>query len=538
VQAAPGKVSISGDKIVSGIPALKAAGATREEPLEAEPAPPGPAIPPLSVVMITAELAPVAKVGGLGDMVYGLAGELAQRGNSVEIILPKYDNMRYDLIAGLTLEHQHLQVPWYGGAINTSVWSGLAHGRKCHFIDPHSADNFFNRGVYYGHNDDNLRFAFFSRAAMEFLHKSGKQPDIIHCHDWHTALVPVLLFEMYKPLGMSHPRVCFTIHNFRHQGLAGEEVLRATGLNRPEYYFHYDRLRDNHNPYALNLLKGGIVYSNFVTTVSPRHAWEAKDGGQGFGLEPTLHKHHYKYGGVLNGLDYDQYNPAGDPAIPVHYAPETIEKKYANRAALRQRFRMADNEKPVVAFIGRLDQQKGLELVRHAIFHSLKHGAQFVLLGSSPERATNDHFLGLKQHLHGNPDCHLEIGYYEELSRLIYAGADIFIVPSRFEPCGLTQMIAMRYGTVPVVRAVGGLVDTVFDIDYSDRPPQARNGFVFEHGDNAGIESGLDRALGCYHRSPDRWRDVMLNGMRSDVSWRNPVRDYLNIYEFIRSKRG
>ena len=488
------------------------------------------------VVMIAPELAPVAKVGGLADVVFGLSRELEIRGNAVEIILPKYDCMRYDHIMGLTKTYDNLWVPWYGGAIHTTVWFGFVHGRKCFFIDPHSNDNFFNRRCFYGQDDDVLRFAFFCRAALEFMLKTGKHPEIIHCHDSQTALVPVLLYEMYQHIGMRHPRVCFTIHNFRHQSATGAHVLHATGLHRPEYFFHYDRLRDNQNPHAVNLMKGGIVYSNFVSTVSPRHAWEAKDCGQAHGLEPTLHTHHYKFGGVLNGLDYDQFNPEHDPHIPVHYNASTIEKKYDNKRALRQRLWLADNEKPIVAFVGRLDPQKGLELVRHAIFHALNKRAQFVLLGSSPEAGINHHFWGLKRHLNDSPDCHLEIGYNEELAHLIYAGADLLVVPSRYEPCGLTQLIALRYGTVPIVRAVGGLADTVFDKDYSNRPLHERNGYVFEHMDNAGLESAMNRALGLYYHYPQDFRQLMLNGMKSDNSWNQPGQHYLNIYDFIRDK--
>ncbi len=530
--------SVSEKKVLKEIPRLK------EPELEAEeaahvveaPHPPPRFIPPMFLMMITPELAPVAKVGGLADVVYGLSRELELRGNAVEIILPKYDCMRYDHIWGLTKSYEDLWVPWYNGAIHTTVWFGFVHGRKCFFIDPHSNDNFFNRGTFYGHNDDVLRFAFFCRAALEFMLKANKHPDIVHCHDWQTALVPVLLFEMYHHLGLRHPRVCFTIHNFRHQGATGEQLLRATGLHRPEHFFHYDRMRDNHNPRALNLMKAGIVYSNFVTTVSPRHAWEAKDAGQGHGLEPTLHTHHCKFGGVLNGLDYEQFNPKTDPYIPAHYTADTIDKKYENKRALRQRFWLADNEKPIVAFIGRLDVQKGLPLVRHAIFYSLNHRAQFVLLGSSPERSINDHFLGLKHHLNDNPDCHLEIAYHEELAHLIYAGADLMVVPSRYEPCGLTQMIALRYGTVPVVRSVGGLADTVFDKDYSNRPLPERNGYVFHHSDNPGIESALHRAFGCYYHFPEHFRQLMLNGLRTDYSWNRPAQHYINIYDYIRDK--
>jgi starch synthase len=532
---------ISEDRIVGAAPSLELPaekGAADGAATDSKPAgvPVPTRTPRMFVMMITTELAPVAKVGGLGDVTYGLSRELELRGNAVEIILPKYDCMRYDHVWGLTRTCEGLRVPWYGGTIETTVWFGFVHGRKCFFIEPHSADRFFNRGVYYGQNDDVLRFAFFCRAALEFMYKTGRQPDILHCHDWQTALVPVLLYEMYQQLGMRHPRVCFTVHNFRHQGHTGEHILRATGLHRPEHFFHNDRLGDNHNHLALNLMKGGIVYSNFTTTVSPRHSWEAKDAGQGYGLEPTLHRHQCKFGGVLNGLDYEQFNPETDPHIPAHYTPDTLDRKYENKRALRHRFLLADNAKPIVAFIGRLDAQKGLDLVRHGLFHCLNHNAQFVLLGNSPEAAINEHFLGLKRQLNDSPDCHLEIGYHEELARLIYAGADLILVPSRYEPCGLTQLIAMRHGTVPVVRSVGGLADTVFDKDYSTRPLHERNGYVFHHADNPAVESVLNRAFACYYQFPDHFRHLMLNGMRADFSWNRPGQDYLNIYDFIRDK--
>ena len=492
--------------------------------------------PSLYIVQITPELAPVAKVGGLADVVFGLSNELEIRGNSVEIILPKYDCLRYDHVWGLCETFRDLWVPWFGGAIHCTVYFGFVHGRKCFFIEPHSGDNYFNRGCVYGFNDDVMRFAFFTRAAMEFLLKSGKRPDIIHCHDWQTALAPVLLYEIYQHLGMGHSRVCFTIHNFKHQGVTGGQVLHATGLNRPDYYFHYDRLRDNHNASAINLMKGGVVYSNFVTTVSPRHAYEAKDQGQGFGLEPTLHIHHSKYGGVVNGIDYGFWNPEIDHYIPVHYGVDTLDGKYRNKKALRDRLLLADNAKPIVAFVGRLDPQKGLELIRHAIFYTLERGGQFVLLGSSPDGQINSHFWGLKHHLNEHPDVHIEIGFNEELSHLIYAGADMVLVPSRFEPCGLTQLIALRYGTVPVVREVGGLADTVVDKDFSPRPLHERTGYVFRDYDGAGLESALGRAISCYYEFPEHFRELMRNAMGADFSWKNPGQDYLNIYHLIRNR--
>jgi starch synthase len=492
--------------------------------------------PSLFIVHITPEMAPVAKVGGLADVVFGLSRELAIRGNHVEIILPKYATLRYDHIFELHEVYRDLWVPWYEGAIHCTVFFGFVHGRKCFFIEPHSQDNFFNRGSVYGFADDVLRYAFFSRAAMEFLWRAGKHPDIIHCHDWQTALVPVFLYEFYQQLGMTHPRACLTIHNFKHQGVTGAELLRATGLHRPERFFDWHRMGDNHHKNALNLLKAGIVYSNFVTTVSPRYAFETKDQGQGFGLEPTLHTHHMKYGGVVNGIDYDVWNPEVDHHLPARYGVDHIDAKYDNKRALRHRLMLADNDKPIVAFIGRLDPQKGLELVRHAIFYTLEHNGQFVLLGSSPDQGINNDFWGLKHMLNDSPDCHLEIGFDEELAHLIYAGSDIMLVPSQFEPCGLTQLIALRYGTIPVVRTVGGLADTVFDKDHSDRPLHERNGYRFDNYDAPGLESALGRAIDCYYQFPEHFRELMRNAMRADYSWNRPGQDYLNIYDFIRNR--
>ncbi|NES22251.1 MAG: glycosyltransferase, partial [Symploca sp. SIO3E6] len=264
------------------------------------------------IVQVASECAPVIKAGGLGDVVYGLSRGLELQGHCVEIILPKYDCMRYDHIWELHDAYRELWVPWYGGAIHCSVYCGWVHGQVCFFIEPHSQDNFFNRGCYYGCNDDNMRFAFFSKAALEFLFKSNKRPDVIHCHDWQTGLVPVMLFEMYKHHGMECQRVCYTIHNFKHQGIGGTETLWATGLNQESYYFHYDRLQDNFNPSALNYMKGGIVYSNYVNTVSPHHAWEAHHTDIGYGLGHTLHLNKDKFAGILNGIDYNMWNPERD----------------------------------------------------------------------------------------------------------------------------------------------------------------------------------------------------------------------------------
>lgn len=488
------------------------------------------------IIHIAPECAPVAKVGGMADVISGLSWEHAIRGNDVEIILPKYDCMRYDQIYGLTMSFNDLWVPWFGGAIHCSVWFGFVHGRKCFFIEPHSNDKYFERGTIYGCNDDVMRYAFFCKAALEFLLKSGKRPDVLHCHDWQTGLVPVLLAEIYQHQGMWAQRVCYTIHNFKHQGIFGHDILAATGLGRPEHFFSPTQLRDDNNASVLNCMKGGIVYSNFVTTVSPKHAWEARHTGQGHGLGATLHVHQGKFGGVLNGVDYNAWNPEIDGFLVSRYDINNIDAKYPNKEALRDRFWLYKSEKPIISYIGRLDEQKGLDLICHAAHYALSRGAQFVLLGSPSNHATFNQFAHLRNQLGNSVDCHIELGFNEELSHLIYAGSDMVVVPSVFEPCGLTQLIAMRYGTVPIVRAVGGLADTVFDKDYGHTDLSMRNGYTFNDLNNAGLESAMERAISCYYEYPGHFRILLANGMRADYSWNHPGSHYLNIYEMIRHK--
>jgi len=313
-------------------------------------------------------------------------------------------------------------------------------------------------------------------------------------------------------------------------------VLWATQLGRPGYFLDADRLGDDFRYRGLNPMKGGVVYSDFVTTVSPNHADEALYGDGGSGLGRTLKEHQVKFRGVLNGVDYDAWNPEADPHIPVHYSASDIDRKADNKAALRDRFWLRKTRDPIVAYLGRLDEQKGMHLVHHALFYTLDHGGQFVLIGDAHYHdGINDHFRHLKDYLNDNPDCHIELGYRENLAHLIYAGADLLVAPSMFEPCGLAPLIAMRYGTVPVVRATGGLIDTVFDRDHSGRPQAERNGYVFHHTDNQAIESALSRALRLWSGQPLQFRELTANAMRADYSWAQPGADYLDIYQSIRS---
>ena len=487
------------------------------------------------IVHIASEFTNVAKVGGLADVVHGLTRELSIRGHHVEVILPKYDVMKYDRIWGFTKCYSDLWVPYHHFWVHCDVFFGFVDGVKCFFIEPHFFKNFFNRGLIYGHSDDVERFAFFSKAALEFMLKTGKHPDVIHTHDWQTALVPLMLSETYRGFGMTHPRVCYTLHNVNHQGITGEFILRQVGLN-PAWYLTHDRLLDPRYPNAVNQLKGGIVFSNFVTTVSPTYMNEIMWTGLGHGLQGVLQHHRAKCGGVLNGIDYAEWNPEVDRVIPHKFGPNDVDAKYRNKEALRNRFWLRQDYKPIISVVTRLDHQKGVGLIKHGIHYALANNCQFVLLGTSPDPGINQDFWNLKRQYNDHPDCHLELSYDDYLAHLIYAGADMMLVPSAFEPCGLTQMIAMKYGTVPVVRNTGGLADTVFDANHAHRPYHDRNGYVFNDLNTAGLESAMRRAIGMWFHYPQHWRELMLNGMRQDHSWNYPAQDYLNIYEMIREK--
>jgi len=486
------------------------------------------------ITQVGAECAPVAKVGGLGDVIHGLSRELAKQGNEVEVILPKYDCLRLDLIEDRRRVCEDLQVPFYDQWLPCRVESGTVDGIHCFFIDPDSDHGFYRRGHIYGEVDDPGRFAFFSRAVLEFLLKTDRQPDIIHCHDWHTSLLSVLRWEVHEALGLSRPRICHTLHNPVYQGIAGEYLLRAVGL-APARLMTRERLRDQGNPHAVNLLQGAIVYANSVTTVSPRHAWEVLHTDQGLGLQEALHTHGHKLQGVLNGIDEDTWNPRTDPQIVRNYGPESLPGKARNKQQLRRRLGLEEAAKPLVAIISRLDRQKGVELMRHAIHYALGNGCQMVLLGSTSEPWIEELFRDIARRYEASGDCHLALRYDEELSHQIHAGADILVIPSLYEPCGLTQMTAMKYGVVPVVRRVGGLADSVFDANYSDKAFEEVNGFLFDDPTPEGLESALGRAIRLWFEHPEYFRQLRLNGMHTDNSWARPAQRYLDIFEAIKA---
>jgi starch synthase len=500
----------------------------------------------MHIVHVASELAPLAKVGGLADVILGLCRELSWKGHDVDIIIPKYDCMDSEQIRDLTIEQKDLMSFYQGEWFSNTIWMGWVENLKVYFIEPHHPRFFFNRGCFYGCDDDIERFIYFSRVAMEFMYKRPLEPDIIHLHDWQTAIMAPLQKDMYKPLGFNRPKVVLTIHNMEYQGKCSPVDISAIGMNGIDY-LQASKMQDNLHPGLINLLKAGIVYSDFVTTVSPNYAKEVLVTEGGRGLEATLQQYQSKFAGILNGIDYSYWNPEIDRFLPAHYSirempankkdRNTLDKKAFIKKILRERLLLAEDHRPIVGCITRLVPQKGIDLIKHTIRHIVEKKGQFILLGSSPIPSIAEEFHRLKHQYADHPHIHLSLYHQEELAHMIYAGCDMFIVPSIFEPCGLTQMIALKYGSVPIVRRTGGLADTIIDIDHSSLPLEERNGYIFDYPDAKGIDSALDRAIYCWFEEPDKWRNLMINGMKIDYSWNRSSNLYLDIYKQLQTNK-
>lgn len=487
------------------------------------------------ILHVASEFAPLAKVGGLGDVVYGLAKEQALLGHHVEVILPKYDIIDYQQLKHFSLEMGDLWSFEDSSRYHNAVWSGYVDNIKVHLIEPHHNHYYFNRGKVYGLTDDVERFLYFCRATAEFLHLQKRRPDIIHLHDWPTAPIAPIIKHIYRNLGFSYGGIVLTIHNIEHQGKCFPANLSRIGL-RGEDFRTDERLQDPENPSLLNLLKGGIIYSDATTTVSPTYAQEIKNPSFGFGLDGVIRRFEHNVTGILNGIELETWDPSKDPHLLAPYPTnatfiETIFKnKEANKEALFKKLNMTPSKGPLIACISRLAKQKGPKLILHAIHYALKHNASFVLLGSSIDHEYEKEFRELEHLYRGNPHFQAKLSFDESLAHLLYASADAIFIPSLFEPCGLTQMIAMHYGALPIARRTGGLADTVFDADDSRIPLKLRNGFLFENPDNASVEKALKRAISCFEHEKKRWKQLAQNGLTQDVSWKKSAGLYDQVY--------
>ncbi|KAF3437251.1 hypothetical protein FNV43_RR20004 [Rhamnella rubrinervis] len=495
----------------------------------------------MHIIHVTAELAPIAKVGGLGDVVTGLARACLSRGHRVGVMLPFYECILKEQINDLTLitsydsYHDGIWIP-------TNAYCGVVSGVTIILIEP-SNQFFKGQSVYGGSYNELEAYLFFSRACLEWMQVTGTQPDIIHVHEWQTGALSLLYWDMYHYLSLKKPRIVLTIHNMEHFGECSKEQLSKCGLEG-SVYASIDRAVDdrtvNHNPERLSLLKGGIVYSNAVVTVSPTYLKETLCSGW---LSSTLIRNRDKYIGILNGIDTTIWNPASDVFLPAKFHAQNFEGKKLCKYYVQRGLGLATDDHvadmtlkvPLVVCITRLVAQKGLHLIIQAMKHVEKLGGQMIVLGKSTDGEVEREFEGLANLHNQGRSIRILLIYSEELSHILYAAADMVLVPSMYEPCGLAQMIGMRYGAIPVVRKTGGLADTVFDLD--DQPNhEMANGFVFEGIDEVSLNWAMDRAFAYFRDKPDKWNRIVKKVMEIDNSWNNTAGKYVEVYDSVRTR--
>jgi starch synthase len=479
---------------------------------------------PLNVLLLAAEVVPFAKTGGLADVAGSLPKAIRRLGHDVRVAMPRYGRIRsdrFDLAPVLDpfpvpMDDHHEPAELVQTPLDGEVPVYMVESAR-----------YFDRDAIYMYPDDAERFIFFCRATLEAMKHLDWKPDVIHCHDWHTALVPNWLKTVYArdPFYADTASV-YTIHNLAFQGIFGHRVLEIAGIDDYGFIVHPDTVALNE---VVDFMGRGIYFADVINTVSETHAREILTPEFGERLDPLLRDRQDRLFGILNGIDLEQFNPATDPYLETHYTLESLDDRLQNKLALQREAGLSQDVRvPIVGAISRLTDQKGFDLITPIIDLMLRHlGVQFVLLGTGEQRY-HDFFLDLSNRY---PDqAGIFLTFNASLAQRIYAGRDLFLMPSRFEPCGLGQMIAMRYGSVPVVRAVGGLADTVRDYD----PATGEGtGFVFRPYETMALYTALVRAVETY-RHRDIWRQLQTQCMRQDFSWESSARKYVELYRRAR----
>lgn len=468
----------------------------------------------LRVAILSSEAVPFAKTGGLADVAGALPKALKAAGADVLLAMPLYEQIDRRYLGGEIIDN--LEVEWRGRVALARVLYSDAPGAPTFLID---APQYFARPSIYGFRDDHERFAFFCRAAMSLFKRLGPPPDIVHGNDWPCGFAAAELRarRAYDPF-YAGIRTVFSIHNMAYQGAFDPAELDTLGFATPA-------LRDAFMLQGTaSALKAGLMTSDVISTVSRRYALEIQTPEHGHGLEWILRARSDRLLGITNGVDYDVWNPATDPHIPAHYNADDLSGKRICKLELLRRFGLPqDLERPVIASISRLIAQKGYDLIKEAAGAILDTGAFFVALGSGAGEY-EDLLQSMRDH--APRQVGIYTGFNEPLAHQIEAGADIFLMPSLYEPCGLNQMYSTRYGTVPVVRATGGLDDTVEDFD---RARGTGNGFKFERYTASAMLEKIHEALYCY-AEPETWRTIQLNGMSTDNSWQAAAQKYIALY--------
>lgn len=460
----------------------------------------------MKIIQIAAELASVAKVGGLGDVVYGLARALTFLEHDVSVVIPKYASLKPEAIHNLKIHEVFEEM---------TVWSGIVDSIHVFFLEIPGA---FQGPQIYGNPSDEADYIHFSWMAHRWICSQSKAPDVIHLHDWHVSAITLFPRTTYRIVG--------TIHNFAYQGIIDRSMLNQYNMD----FALFPGIEQDGAPNQINLLKALILYSNRVSTVSPTYAREVTHTSEGRGLEGVLKQVGDRFCGILNGLDYDFWNPQTDIHLAHHYSPSNLSNKALVKKNLRTCFGLAESSRPLVGIVTRLVPQKGVHLIEYALHQCEKYGIQLLVSGVAYDPETSALFDRLRGHFAGNPNTRVVIAHDEGLAHFIFGGSDLFLIPSLFEPCGLTQLISLRYGTIPIVRHTGGLADTIFDVNNSGKPFSETNGYSFLAPEPAAMDDAIERAVALWNESPDKWRRLQVQGMHQDFSWKNSAKQYLDLY--------
>lgn len=479
----------------------------------------------MNVLFLASEVAPFAKTGGLADVAGSLPAALRREGVEVRVGLPLYREVEQRNVS-LRTAFSGLKVPFGSKSMSCDVLTTTQEGVPIYFF---KREDLFNRPNLYATNEgdyyDNLeRFAYFSRAALCFARETGFHVDVVHCHDWQTGLVPAYLKTIYRGDAFFAPtKSVFTVHNIGYQGVFPREKLHACGLPLTE--FHPDAVE-----YwgQISLLKAGIVYADAITTVSPRHSREIQTPEFGMGMEGILRKRASDLYGILNGVDYTAWSPESNGDLEFHYNPDHMTGKQKNKAALFGEMGIDSrfSDRPILAMISRLATQKGWDLLLGIARDVLRLNVGVVVLGKG-EHVYESAVSSLGRNYPGT--IAVSIGYEDAIARRILAGADMFLAPSRYEPCGLAHIYALRFGTVPVVHATGGLDDTVQQFN---RRTGRGTGFKFINYQPGAFLAAIRKAVKAYHDKVT-WQMIIRNGMRADFSWGESARTYKALYRKI-----